>query len=86
MFLVDLVQLSDLGPVDHGLFLHFEVKYNHILLEQLYILFVLHAGILFIPSISVDTHFIIRTFHIVTSTHVVLYRLGDLKHSLLRDC
>ena len=41
------------------------VKYYHIFLEQLYILFVMFACILFNQFITVDTHFIIRAFHIV---------------------
>ena len=58
--------------------LHIVVKYYHIFLEQLYSIyyFVMYACILFIPIISVDTHFIIRTFHIVTTAHFVLYHLG----------
>ena len=41
------------------------VKYYYIFLEKLYILFV----ICIIPYISVDTHFTIGAFHIVTAGH-----------------
>ena len=50
-------------------------KYYHVFLE-LYILLVMCECVLFIPYISVDTHFIIHSFHIVTTAHFVLYHLG----------